>query len=464
MKKLSVIAVQIFLWGSTGFAQQFKVSYTATAFKGPFSGHVILYLSKTKKEPRAELDEPCYGIIVNNVKPGEQIVFDDKAIFYPSPLTRLDRGTYYIQAVWDRDLGGRQIGTSPGNMYSNAVQVTFGDDTTQVTPLVCGQVAPQPVFVESTYDRELKVKSKLLSKFHHKTVTVDAAVIVPKEYYTEPRRKFPVLFNIAGFGGDYHHYSKENGDTSASSPFDTTACIKVYMDGNCPLGHSTYANSDNNGPWGDALVKEFIPELEKNYRCNGAFLGKGHSSGGWAVLWLQTHYPKVFAGINASAPDFVDLRMSHRGNIYEGKPIKVTPRFEDVVYRGEQGHSLDAVYGLKGADGNPKGIHDYATGQMNMDVLDHWKQYDISLYLRENWQRLKSDLGDKIRISVGEQDTYGLNKPIHLMEDEMKKIGATIAFAYYPGTHFTVTTPAYRHDQDLWLEAKYQEWLTRTQK
>jgi len=30
------------------------------------------------------------------------------------------------------------------------------------------------------------------------------------------------------------------------------------------LGHSVYANSDNNGPWGDALIKEFIPALENN--------------------------------------------------------------------------------------------------------------------------------------------------------------------------------------------------------
>src|SRR6185437_3502157 len=302
----------------------------------------------------------------------------------------------------------------------------FGADTTKVNELICDQVVPEPVFAESTYDKELKVPSKLLSVFHHVPVTVNAAVILPVQYFTEPKRKFPILFNIAGFGGDYHHYSKDNGDTSASSPFDTTACIKVYMDGDCPLGHSTYANSDNNGPWGDALVKEFIPALEKKYRCNGAVLGKGHSSGGWAVLWLQVHYPKEFVGVNASAPDFVDLRMSYRGNIYEGKPIKVAPRFEDVVYRGEQGHSFDAVYGLKGAGGQPRGLHDYATEKMNMDVLKHWKQYDLSLYLRNNWTRLKKDLGDKIRISVGEQDSYGLNKPVHLMEDEMKKINATI--------------------------------------
>jgi len=71
---------------------------------------------------------------------------------------------------------------------------------------------------------------------------------------------------------------------------------------------------------------------------------------------------------------------------------------------------------------------------------------------------MKDHLGDKIRISVGNEDTYLLNQPVHLLEEEMKKIHATITFAYYPGDHWTVTTPAYRHDQDLWLEEKYLEW------
>jgi hypothetical protein len=35
---------------------------------------------------------------------------------------------------------------------------------------------------------------------------------------------------------------------------------------------------------GDALVKEFIPQLEKNFRCNGARFLRGHSSGGWTVI------------------------------------------------------------------------------------------------------------------------------------------------------------------------------------
>lgn len=446
-------------------AQQFNVRYSSSAFSGPFTGHVILYLSKENKQPKDELYNPVYGKIVKGVKPDETVIFDDDTQSHPTPLSKLEQGSYYVQALWDRDLGGRNIGTSPGNLYSKTVQVNFAEDKTQVIKLVCDQVVPPLVFVNSTDVKELKAPSQLLSKFNHKSMSVDGAVILPKQYFSETKRKFPVVFMIGGYGSDYHHYSKENGDTASAFPIDTSACIKVYLDGNCRLGHCVYANSENMGPWADALTKEFIPLLEKKYHCNGAFLAKGHSSGGWACLWLQIHYPKLFVGINASAPDPVDFRSCVKVNKYKEEPIaNYKYDYEEVIYRGEQGISFDAVYGPRDKNGQVRRLYDYTTGKMRLDVLEHWKQYDVSLYLRNNWGRLKGDLRDKIRISVGNEDTYSLNLPIHLLEDEMKRINATITFAYYPGDHYTVTTPAYRHDENLWLEEKYQQWLKSREK
>ena len=34
---------------------------------------------------------------------------------------------------------------------------------------------------------------------------------------------------------------------------------------------------------------------------------QGHSSGGWAALWLQVNYPDVFGGTWPTAPDPVDF-------------------------------------------------------------------------------------------------------------------------------------------------------------
>jgi len=483
MKKILITALSIFYLTATIFAQKFSVRFPDSLLKQPFTGNIFLYLSKENKDPRsgiAGLDMfPCFRVFVKGIRPGEAVIIDDKAISSPVPLSDLERNSYYVQAVWDRDLGGRSIGNSPGNLYSVAQQVKLTKNFNQVISLTATKVIPEPEFKETQYVKELKVKSALLSNFNHRPVTVDAAVILPKQYFTEPNRKFPVKFVVSGYGGDYHRYS---GSPNPAPAMDTTAVIVVYLDGNCRLGHSVYANSDNNGPWGDALTTELIPQLEATYRCNGARLLNGHSSGGWTVLWLQTHYPKVFDACWSSSPDPVDFRSFQRVNLYEhqnmfyGKDSSLNQTgtvagffpwinmrnvymMEHVIYRGEHRHSFDAVFSEKGSNGEPKQILNYQSGEIDTAVFEHWKNYDISLYLRNNWDKIKNDLDGKVRVTVGEQDNFLLNYAVKLLDGEMKKLNSTFVFGYYPGDHFTVSTPEVRQLGNLFLEKKYQEWL-----
>src|SRR6185503_9846626 len=112
----------------TAAAQKFKVSYTGQVYTGPFSGNVILYFSKTNREPKNHLSWPCYRAKVKNVLPGEPVSFSDASLSYPTLLSRIGRGDYYVQAVWDINAGdGRVIGLTPGNLYSKAQKITLGD-------------------------------------------------------------------------------------------------------------------------------------------------------------------------------------------------------------------------------------------------------------------------------------------------------------------------------------------------
>lgn len=192
-------------------AQLFKISYSAEAFKGPFTGKVFLYLSKDNPEPRSGSVGieffPCMSIDVVNIKPGEAIIVDDKAISFPVKLSEIERGEYYVQAVWDRNMGGRAIAESPGNMFSKSEKVVLTKDFSKVYTLVSNEVVPEQIFKETQYVKELKASSALLGSFHHKTMTVDAAVILPEEYYKEPKQSFPVMFIVSGYGGNYHFYS-----------------------------------------------------------------------------------------------------------------------------------------------------------------------------------------------------------------------------------------------------------------
>ncbi len=450
-----------------------------------FSGKVLLYLSKDARSPKDEMvgvhQFPCFSITVNNVKPNDKVVFDDKAISYPVALSDIERGQYYAQVVWDKNLGGRSIGESPGNIYSDAVRINITKDRDKVFNIACNEVEKEKAFVETEFVKELRQPSTLLSAFYKRPASISAAVILPKEYDVQPGRRFPVLYWVSGFGGDYHFFS---GSDIPSQPIDTTACIRVFLDGNCPLGHCVYANSDNNGPWGDALTKELIPAIEKKYRCNNARLLMGHSSGGWTVLWLQTHYPEIFTACWSSSPDPVDFRSFQQVNLYKDKNIfydkdsslrmaatiagrypwiymKTMYEMEHVIYRGEQLHSFDAVFSTKNPDGSPRRLVNEHTGVIDQVTFEHWKKYDISLYVRTHWPQLEPDLKGKIRVSVGNQDNFLLNYAVHLFDDEMKKVNAGFVFAYYPGDHFTVSTDEYKAAGMKFLEQKYNEFTEK---
>jgi len=240
--------------------QKITVSFTPAASGANFSGKVFLYLSKDYRSPKDQMigvnKFPCFSITVKNVKPNDEVVFDDAALSYAVPLSDIERGIYNAQVVWDRNEGGRSISESPGNIYSDPVIVSISKNTSEDFNIVCGEVIKKPFFTETQFVKEMKAPSALLTAFYKRPTTVNAAVILPKEYFEQPERKFPVLYWISGYGGDYHAWSGKN---MPSEPIDTTPCIRVFLDGNCPGGHSVYANSDNNGPWGDALTKELIP-------------------------------------------------------------------------------------------------------------------------------------------------------------------------------------------------------------
>ena len=486
MKKLITTFLIVLFTFSTSFCQQFQVSFSSSVLNEPFNGNVFLLLSKYHKIPmKAETESillPCHSIYIKDAKPESLVIIDDKATSYPVKLSDMERGEYFVQAVLDRNLGGRSIGASPGNIYSQPVKVTFTKDTSKIFKINCDQIIPEQTFAETETAKELKVSSTLLTDFHNKPISINAAVLLPAEYFKQLERRFPVCFIVFGYGGDYHSYS---GITiSKVQPFDTTAIIRVFMDGNCPLGHSVYANSENNGPWGDAFIEEFIPELEKQYRCNGARFITGHSSGGWSSLWLQTHYPTVFAGCWASSPDPVDFRSFLKINLYSDRNIfydkdeelrsyatlagrfpwiyiKDVYQMENVISRGEQMRSFEAVFGKKAKNGNPERLGNPNTGEIDSLTITHWKDYDLSLYLRTNWNSLRQYLDGKIRISVGNNDNWVLNHSIQLLEDEMNKMDANILFTYYTGDHFTVFTYEYRNNGFQFLEQKYKEWLDK---
>jgi S-formylglutathione hydrolase FrmB len=258
--------------------------------------------------------------------------------------------------------------------------------------------------------------------------------------------------------------------------------IYVLLDQSCPLGTHEFANSANNGPWGDALVKEVIPALERKYRMDARPRGRllqGHSSGGWAALWLEVAYPDVFGGAWATAPDpadfraFVPVDLATAPNIYRARDGKQTvimrvdgrqvtmedyARRESVLgeYGGQIG-SFEAVFSPRGADGRPMRLFDRATGEIDRSVAKAWQKYDISRILRENWRQLGPKLNGKIHVYVGTADTYFLEEPARLLQETINELGGAASFVFLPGrTHENVYENgiAERIWQEIWNIAR----------
>ena len=164
MKKIyfSIFLNCLFLVNS--FSQQFSVSYSSSVFEKPFTGNVIAYLSKENKEPKDGAVGlglfPCFSVFVKNIQPGQSIVIDDNAISYPTPLSDIERGEYYLQIVWDRNLGGRSIAASPGNLYNPSIKINITKESKKVFNIVATQITP-PVteFKETEFVKELKAPS-----------------------------------------------------------------------------------------------------------------------------------------------------------------------------------------------------------------------------------------------------------------------------------------------------------------
>ncbi len=82
---------------------------------------------------------------------------------------------------------------------------------------------------------------------------------------------------------------------------------------------------------------------------------------------------------------------------------------------GQQWGDWNAVFGPRGADGQPVPLWDPQTGKINHAVAEQWKKYDLRLVLQKDWPTLGPKLRGKIHISAGESDQYFLNNAVHLL-------------------------------------------------
>jgi hypothetical protein len=264
---------------------------------------------------------------------------------------------------------------------------------------------------------------------------------------------FSARFNLPGYNRIQQEQAHQFYKDWTGPGFPRVLLVEIQHP--TPYYDDSYAvNSANNGPYGDAIMRELVPEIERRFRGIGQGYARftyGGSTGGWEAMAVQMFYPDDFNGAWVACPDPIDFRMYTNFNLYEEKNAyfldsrwKRTPRpahrnylgqvqttIEESNHRelalGTRGRSGDqwdiwqAVYSPVGADGYPKPIWDKLTGTIDHSVAAYWKEhYDLSHILRRDWKTLGPKVRGKLKIYVGDMDNYYLNDAVYLVEDFLK--------------------------------------------
>lgn len=458
----------------------FRVALAKT-FSKPLSGRLLLFLKPGLGASEIDADEfhPSSVYVaareIKDLAPGASVEIDTDAAASPSGFSSLGPGDYQVQALVDVDHSYPYNGRGPGDVISQVVrlphfspahsaepEITLDATVPAAEPMALpGSSAEQSA--EAAHIHKEKFVSRALSHFWGRPITMRAYVVTPPGYHNSSR-KYPVVYWTHGFGGNMRYIRPMAARIYLRmSEKKIPPMIWILLDEHCPEGTHEFADSANDGPWGTALTKEFMPYLESRYavdRRAGARFLNGHSSGGWATLWLQVTYPKIFGGTWSTAPDpsdfhdfsGIDLYAPHANMYYKpggslypiaranGKVVstaKAYSQLEAVLgpYGGQMA-SFEWVFSPKGPSGAPMQIFDRVTGAINPKVARAWEKYDISHIIATHWPELKPNLNGKIHVIVGTEDTFYLDGAAHKLKAVLDSLHAKAQVTFLPGrTH-----------------------------
>ncbi len=490
----------------------FTLSFPVAVSPDPQDGRLILVISKrTDGEPRFQVapgpeGQQVFGLDVEGWSPGEDATMGSEVFGFPlESMGSIPPGDYVAQAVLNRyqtftrsdghtvklppDRGeGQQWNRKPGNFYSAPTPFTVGAaGGRDRVRLSLDQVIPEITPPQDTeWVKHVRLRSELLSQFWGTDVYLGAHVLLPWGYNEHPEARYPIAIFHGHFPSDFGGWRTEPPDPELecvySARFDWECynrteqeqAYQLYQDWISPgfprmlvveIQHPTpfyddsYAvNSQNNGPYGDAIMRELIPYIEEQFRGIGegwARFTYGGSTGGWEALAVQIFYPEEFNGAYGACPDPIDFRAYELVNLYEDANAYTIDRQWGTTHRpahrdwlgkithtaqqenhmelalaskGRSGGQWDiwqAVYSPVGADGYPKPIFDKRTGVIDPEVAAFWREnYDLRHILERDWATLGPKLVGKLHIYVGDMDNYYLNNAVYLTEDFLEGTNA----------------------------------------
>ena len=371
--------------------------------------------------------------------------------------TRFPRADGHTVWLHNDQWEGQDWKRSPGNIFGDPMRVAFDPKSATPIRLVANKVIPP---IQSPADTEMvkriRFQSVILSKWWGQPIYLGATVLLPKGYDTHPNVRYPVNYMQDHFSLNPPGGYGRGGDFDRFWMSDTAPrFIAVTLQHPSPYYDDSYGvDSENNGPYGEAIIKELIPAVEQKFRVirePWARMLSGGSTGGWIALAHQVLYPDFYGGSFALCPDAVDFSYHQIVNIYSdanayyidkgwSKVERPSQRKIDgnieVMMKDENWYELvvgdksrsggqwdiwEATYSPVGPDGYPRRLWNKETGIIDKSVAEQWKKYDMAEILRKNWTVLGPKVANKIHIYVGDMDSYYLNDAVEKLNEFLSK-------------------------------------------
>ncbi len=483
------------------------VSFSPERSTKPLRGRMLLLISKDdSKEPRFQVgDGPncqqMFGINIDELIPGADVVFDASVFGFPlRTLSEVPRNEYWVQGFLHRyetfhradghsvklpmDRGeGQQWNRAPGNLFSTPQKILIDPQSEEMIRISLDQeIPPIEPPKDTQYIKHVKIESKLLTKFWGRPMHLGACVLLPHGFDEHPEARYPLIINHGHFPSTFDGFREEPPDPNLEPDFserfnlhgynriiqeqahefyktwigpDFPRMLIIMVQHANPYYDDSYAvNSQNLGPYGDAIMKELLPFVEKKFRAIGTGWARftyGGSTGGWEALAVQMFYPDDFNGCFAACPDPIDFRAYTVVDVYKDKNAyyrdgawgriprpgmrnylgHLSATLEQLNHRelvlgtnsrsGDQWDIWEAVFSPVGPNGYPRRIWNKLTGDIDPAVAAYWREnYDLRYILERDWAKLGPKLQGKIHIYCGTMDNYYLNNAVYLMEDFLK--------------------------------------------
>jgi hypothetical protein len=485
-RSLTLVAVVLTTLAAAGTATQeagprVEITVAAEARAEATTGMVYLAVARVDGAKRTPIEQasptgaPLFSKYVEGLRPGATVTITGAERGHPlASLNELAAGEYWMQpfvnvytrfaradgkTVWLHmdQWEGQDWKRSPGNLYGDPVRVSFDPRSSSPIRLVAGKVIP-PITppADTELVKRIKIQSTILTKWWGHPIFLGATILLPKDYDKKPAVRYPVNY-------EQGHFSlRAPGGFGSGGAFDkfwlaadTPRMIYVTLQHPSPYYDDSYGvNSENNGPYGDAIMQELIPAVEQQVRVirePWARTLSGGSTGGWIAAAHQVFYPDFYGRAFASCPDSVDFRYHQIVDVYgdanayfvdkgwmkidrpnQRQPdgniesmMKDENRYELVIgdksRSGGQWDIWEATYSPVGADGYPKRVWDKVTGQIDKSVAEKWRKYDLRHVLETNWLTLGPKVAHKLNVYVGDMDSYYLNDAVEKLNEFLIK-------------------------------------------